>query len=314
MTDVVARKVGQFVTLSPNQDAIAERVRADKIDILVDLAGHTMAAPAHLAFALKPAPIQVVWLGVVSTTGMPTIDYFIGDSHTPAHGTERFFSETVYRLPRPCAYRPHADVGIAESPFFKNGYITFGSFNNPRKITRETIKLWSAILQLTPSSKIVLKYADLEKPVVQARLRDWLIEDGISEERIQFQGESQMLEYLCSWSEVDIALDTFPYNGGTTTMDALWMGVPVVTLAGRTPVACTGASLLSAVGLPVAYTPEQYISIAMFLVQSIPKTPGIRRQVRNAIARSEIMDEVGMARSLETAYREMWIKWCRSRQ
>jgi tetratricopeptide (TPR) repeat protein len=305
-------ETNRVVWVRPFAEEIAAQARNDEIDILVDLAGHTMEAAAYLVFAMKPAPIQVSWLGAVSTTGMPTMDYYLGDAYSPCPGTEHLFTEAVYRLPRVNhSYRPAADIGIAESPFFKNGFVTFGSFNDPRKITRDVIKLWSVILHMAPGSKLFFKFFHLEKPICQTRLRNWLLEDGISAERIRFEGASLPLEYLCAWSAVDIALDPYPYNGGTTTLDSLWMGVPVVTLAGRLAVSCDGASILSAVGLPVAYTAEEYIQTAMFLVDNIPKTPGIRRNVHQAIAGSALMDEKGLVRALEAAYREMWVKWCR---
>jgi predicted O-linked N-acetylglucosamine transferase (SPINDLY family) len=273
-----------------------------------------MEVSAHLVFAMKPAPLQVSWLGAVSTTGMPTMDYYIGDAYSPCPGTEHLFSETVYRLPRISgSYRPTTDIGIAESPFFTNGFITFGSFNDPHKISRDVIKLWAVILHMTPGSKLFFKFRNLGKTVCHQRFRDWLLEDGIPGERFRFEEASPPLEYLRAWGEVDIALDPFPYNGGTTTMDALWMGVPVVTLAGRLPVSCCGATILSSLGLPVAYTAEEYIQTAMFLVDNIPKTPGIRRGVRQAMLKSPLMDEKGLVRALEAAYRDMWVKWCGSR-
>jgi predicted O-linked N-acetylglucosamine transferase (SPINDLY family) len=313
VTEGIAR-TNRLVSLPPLAEDIAAQTRADKIDIVIDLAGHTMKAAAYLVFAMKPAPLQVSWLGAFTTTGMPTVDYYLGDAYQPCPGTEQLFAETVYRLPRISqSYRPAADIGIAESPFFKNGFITFGSFNDPRKITRDVIKLWAVILHMTPGSKLFFKFFHLEKPICQTRLRDWLLEDGISAERFRFEGASVPLEYLCAWSEVDIGLDPFPYNGSTTTMDALWMGVPVVTLAGRLAVSCCGATILSAVGLPVSYSVEEYIQAAMFLVENIPKTPGIRRNVRQAMVASTLMDEKGLIRAVETAYRKMWIKWCGSR-
>jgi predicted O-linked N-acetylglucosamine transferase (SPINDLY family) len=306
-------KTNRLVLVRPFAEDIAAQTRADKIDILVDLAGHTMEAAAYLVFAMKPAPVQVSWLGAVGTTGMPTMDYYIGDAYQPCPGTEHLFAETVYRLPRISeSYRPTADIGMAQSPFFKNGFITFGSFNDPRKITRDVIKLWAVILHMTPSSKLFFKFFHLEKPICHERLRNWLLEDGIPAERFRFEGASPPLEYLSAWSEVDIGLDPFPYNGSTTTMDALWMGVPVVTLAGRLAVSCCGATILSAAGLPVSYTVEEYIQTALFLVDNIPRTPEIRRRVRQAIVSSALMDEKGLIRAVESAYREMWMKWCRS--
>jgi predicted O-linked N-acetylglucosamine transferase (SPINDLY family) len=304
-------EVADVVSLPPVAEEIAARVRADGIDILLDLAGHTMDANAYVAFAMKPAPVQVSWMGVMSTTGMPTIDYYIGDANSPCPGTEHLFSETVYRLPRISgSYRTPIAIQNAESPFFRNGFITFGSFNNPRKITRDVVKMWSVILHLVPGSRMFLKYLDLDKPVIQELFRGWFREDGIAEERIHFEGPTKGFGYLRKWNEVDISLDTYPYNGGTTTLDALWVGVPVVTLAGRMAVSCTGHNILSALGLPVARSAEQYIQTALFLAQNIPKTPGMRNTVHKAMAASPLMDEKGLVQALEAAFRDMWVKWC----
>jgi predicted O-linked N-acetylglucosamine transferase (SPINDLY family) len=271
--------------------------------------------PPLLAFALKPAPVQVSWLGVLGTTGLSTMDYYLGDTEIPEVGTERCFSETVYRLPVVCCYRPYADVPVAPSPCRERGFVTFGSFNNPRKVTREVVKLWSAILHLAPGSRLLLKYGDYEIAAVQDRYREWFREDGISPERVTLAGSSTVLEYLRTSGEIDVALDPFPYNGGSTTLDALWMGVPVVTLAGRLPVQRAGASWLKAIGMPdlIAQTPEQYVNAALFLAESAQKIPDLRQNVRQALRSSPLMDEPGFVRTLEEAYRDMWRTWCRGR-
>ena len=312
LTEGVRKFVENWVAMPGANRECAERIRADGIDILVDLAGHTMG-PAHLAFALKPAPIQVSWLGFVSTTGMSTMDYFLGDGHLPCPGTEHLFSETVYRLPVVCCYRPVGYLPVAPAPCLERGYVTFGSFNNPRKITRDVVKLWSAILHLVGESRLLLKYHHLEKEEMQAGLLAWFAEDGISHDRILFAGASPMGQYTAEYNGIDIALDPFPYNGGTTTLDALWMGVPVVTLAGRLAVQRCGASLLSAIGLndSIANTPEEYLKIALCLAGTVPKIPDLRFNVRQAFCNSPLKDEIGFVRSLESAYREMWQTWCR---
>jgi len=310
-TEYARRTSQNFVDLPLCRKAIAERVRADGIDILVDLAGHTMKTDAYLAFAMKPAPIQVSWLGALSTTGLKSMDYFLGDAHMPCPGTEHLFSETVYRLPRTvCCYRPPGDPGVGIPPYFANGYITFGSFNDPRKITPDVAKVWAILLHLHPDAKLMLKYQSLEKEIAQRHILQWFAEYGIATERILFEGRSEALEYLGRYGAIDIALDPFPYNGGTTTLDTLWMGVPIVSLSGRLAVNSGGASLLSAVGLPVAQTVDEYVAIANQLVQRMPATPNIRKQLREAMQKSELMDEVGMVRALEDAYREMWRTWC----
>jgi tetratricopeptide (TPR) repeat protein len=314
-SDYVRRATQNFVSLPLNRKAVAERVRADGIDILVDLAGHTMHTDAYLAFATKPAPIQVSWLGILSTTGLRTMDYFIGDEYLPCPGSEHLFTEKVYRLPRPvAAYRPLGDPGIVSPPYFKNGYITFGCFNDPRKITQDVAKVWSILLHLHRDSKLMLKYAFLEREITQRRIRGWFADYGISMDRLIFEGKSKPLDYLARYGEIDIALDPFPYNGGTTTLDVLWMGVPIVSLCGRLPVACSGLSNISAIGLPVARTVEEYLAIANQIVREIPNIPNMRHNIRAAMMKSPLMDEIGLVRALEVAYRDMWRAWCREQQ
>jgi protein O-GlcNAc transferase len=250
VTQWIQTQVEHFVSFPADPQKLAERVRLDEVDILVDLAGHT-TGEAYLAFARKPAPIQVSWLGVLSTTGMPVMDYFLGDAGMPCPGTEHLFTETVYRLPRVfCCYRPGTDAGVLPGPYEERGDITFGCFNSPRKITREVVKLWSAILHLVSGSRLLLKYYLMDEEARQAPLLALFAEEGITSERILFAGGSKSTDYFEEYSRIDIALDPFPYNGGSTTLDALWMGVPVVTLAGRSPVQRTGACLLTAAGLP----------------------------------------------------------------
>ncbi len=315
ITDWIRGQVEHFVPMTRDAGMLTERIRADGIDILLDLGGHTTGAP-YLAFARKPAPVQVSWIGVISTTGMPVMDYFLGDAQMPCPGTEHLFTETVYRLPRTiCCYRPGMDASIAPPPYLERGSVTFGCFNSPRKITREVVKLWSAILHLVSGSRMLLKYYALDEEVRQAPLLAWFAENGIPSQRILFSGESQGTQYLEEYARIDIALDPFPYNGGSTTLDALWMGVPVVTLAGRLPVQRTGACLLTAAGLPdlVAHSPEEYVTTAVFLAQTLPKIPDSRVNLRMALESSPLMDEVGFVRDLEAAYRAMWRTWCRTR-
>jgi predicted O-linked N-acetylglucosamine transferase (SPINDLY family) len=315
ITECFRTRVEHFVTLPADERKLAKHIRADRIDILVDLAGHT-TGEAYLAFARKPAPIQVSWLGVLSTTGMSAMDYYLGDAEAPCPGTDHLFTETVYRLPRAlCCFRPGTDAPVAPAPYLERGDITFGCFNSHRKITREVVKLWSAILHLVPGSRLLLKYHDLDEEARQAPLLAWFAEDGIPSQRILFAGASLSTHYFEEYSRIDIALDPFPYNGGSTTLDALWMGVPVVTLAGRLPVQRHGASFLTAAGLPdlVTHSPEQYVTTAVFFAQTVPKIPGSRQNLRKALQASPLMDEIGLVRSAENAFRDMWRTWCRGR-
>ena len=314
-TECARQNVAAFRPIR-DPEQLTNQVCQDGIDILVDLAGHTMG-PALLAFARKPAPVQVTWLGTLATTGMPAMDYFLGDPYMPAPGTEQLFAEKVYRLPRiQSCYRPfRTDLPVASAPSCKRGYITFGCFNNPQKMNREVVKLWSAILHLAPQSCLLLKFRGFDTEVFQNRYRGWFKEDGIEGWRIQFAGHSPAETCLADYEFIDIALDPFPYNGGTTTLDALWMGVPVVTLAGRLAVQRDGASILSSAGLAdfVAHTPEQYLKIALFLAAVVPHKPDLRSELRGALSASPLMDETGLVRNLENAYREMWHAWCASR-
>jgi predicted O-linked N-acetylglucosamine transferase (SPINDLY family) len=296
-----------------NGEDLAERIRADGIDILVDLGGHT-GWVLH-ALALKPAPVQVTWIGLLNTTGLSAMDYILGDAHVPAPGTEHCFSEKVYRLPRSLGcYRPgDLTVSVAPSPCRERGYITFGSFNNPNKVTRDVVSLWSTILHLVPGSRLLMKYYGLGEDHRQRVYREWFADDGIDPARIEMQEATSLLTYLSCYNDIDIALDPFPYNGGSTTLDALWMGVPVVSLSGRTAVHRCGASMLGAAGLSdfVARTPEQYVRIALYLAKVIPTAPEFRHEIREALRGSAWMDEVGVTRDVEKAFREMWRDWCR---
>ena len=315
ITDRVRPAVDRFIEFRGTAGELAARVRADAIDILVDLAGHTMDPEMLLAFAWKPAPVQVSWMGTEATTGLSTMDYFLGDTHMPCPGTEHLFSEKVHRLARPrYCYRPLAEVPPAPAPCRERGYVTFGCFNSPRKITREAAGLWAEILRAVPRSQLLLKYSGMQMAPVEQRFRDWFSSDGIAPERVRFAGPSPVKEYMAAYGEVDIALDPFPHNGDTTTLDTLYMGVPVVTLAGRLGVQRDGATILSAVGLSdmVAETPQRYREAAVFLAGIVPRIPDLRRNVRQALKCSPLMDEAGTVRAVEEAFREMWRTWCRS--
>ena len=311
ITERLRQTLDNFVTLPANTAEVAKRVQADGIDILVDLAGHTMPVEALLAFALKPAPVQLSWLGVHATTGLRTMDYFLGDAHLPAPGTEQCFSEKIYRLPRAqYCYHPETDPGISPSPYFENGYLTFGSFNNPSKVNREMAKAWSLILHFHPGSKLFFKYATPFRAITSERLRAWFQEDGITADRVSFADTHWELPYMASWSCIDIALDPFPYHGGTTTLDALWMGVPVVSMSGRLAVSCCSGVFLNAIGLPVARSMEEYVALAGAFVNMVLSNNQSRQCIRNAMINSPLMDDQGLVRALETAYRDMWRTWC----
>lgn len=297
-------------------DALAAQIRADGIDILVDLSGHT-AGHRLQVFARKPAPVQVTWIGYPATTGLAAIDYFLADPWMVPEGGERYFAEQVWRLPRcRAAYRPRAsNRPVAQAPALTLGRVTFGCFNNPTKISRAVIRLWSRILRAVPSSRLILKYAEFESPAVQRRFRSWFAEEGVEPTRVEFRGRSRGEEYLAAFDEIDIALDPFPYNGGTSTFDALWMGVPVIALAGEIPAARLGLMILECAGLAelAAADPDGYVSLAVGLASDIPRLGGLRATLREKLRASPWMDEAGVIREVEQAFRSMWIRWLAAR-
>jgi protein O-GlcNAc transferase len=286
--------------------AAAELIRRDRIDVLVDLTLH-MTGSRLLMFARKPARVQVTWLGYVGTTGVKTIDYRISDPFLDPPDLEEPYVERTVRLPR-CywCYEPPGAAPVVNSlPALSNGRVTFGCFNNFMKVTPQTLELWSEILRNIAGSRLVIhSHAGSHLDEVRKKF----VDRGIDSSRVEFAGMAPMPEYLRQHHGIDIALDPFPYGGGTTTCDALWMGVPVVTLAGRRAVGRAGVSLLNNVGLPqlIAQTPEQYIAIATSLAGDLRKLAEIRGGLRQGMRGSPLMDARRFARDMEDAYRSMW--------
>jgi len=297
-----------------SDEAAARTIHEDQIDILVDLAGHTRDNRL-LIFARKPAPMQVSWLGYPGTTGLSTMDYRFTDALADPPGlTDSFYSEKLIRLPQSnwCFAPPDDAPPVAELPAIANQRVTFGSFNNFAKLNEPTLKLWAKILLATPGSKLLLKAQVLAVTSVQHRVRELMSEAGIERDRLELLGWVSSSEHLAQYRRVDIALDSHPYHGTTTTCEALWMGVPVVSLAGDTHVSRVGVSLLSNVGLTelAAQTPEQYVRIAANLAADLPRLAELRRTLRARMQASPLMDAARFARDVEAAYRRMWRDWC----
>ena len=294
---------------------VAGLIRKDGIDILVDLAGHT-GQNRLLVFARKPAPVQVTWLGYPDTTGLKAMDYRLTDARADPPGTtEHLHTEQLVRLPD-CAwcFRPSGDAPPASGPpVLRAGHITFGCFNALPKINAPLLRLWSEILLEVPGSRLLLKNAAFRNPSVRERMRSVLEKAGIVPERIELAEHVPGLAgHLASYGRVDIALDTFPYHGTATTCEALWMGVPVVTLAGQTHVSRVGVSLLDHAGLAglAASSPEEYVRIAAALGRDAPRLAEFRASLRERMAGSPLMDGPRFARNVEQAYRQMWRAWC----
>ena len=293
----------------------AELIRDDEIDILVDLAGHT-PGNSLLVFARKPAPVQVTWLGYPNTTGLPTIDYRFTDAFADPPGlTETLHSEHLVRLPQTawCFHPVGYTRPVAPLPSIGKGHITFGTFNNFAKVSQTSLDLWARILQQVPGSHLLLKGPALSSLEVISRLQRFFAGRGIDPQRLDLvPRDPSAMGHLRWYDQMDISLDTFPYHGTTTTCEALWMGVPVVTLAGRTHVSRVGVSLLSNMGLGdlVADSPDLYVQIAVSMAQNRSRLQELRSTLRQRMQRSPLMDAQRFARNVENTYRAMWRTWC----
>jgi predicted O-linked N-acetylglucosamine transferase (SPINDLY family)/predicted SAM-dependent methyltransferase len=295
-------------------DAAARLIREDRIDILVDLAGHT-GGGRPLLFARKPAPLQLAWLGYPNTTGLAEMDYRLTDAEADPAGTaDALHTEKLLRLPQGfLCFAPEADAPEpGPLPARAKGAVTFGSFNNLAKLTAEMIALWSRLLLAVPGSSIVLKAHALGAQSARRAVLDEFARAGVGAERVVLHGpEDSAAGHLGRYREIDIALDTFPYNGTTTTCEALWMGVPVVTLAGATHVSRVGASLLRRVGLGelVADGAEDYLSRARTLAADLDRLAALRQGLRQRLRASPLLDAAAFARAVESAYRKIWSDW-----
>ena len=296
--------------LSPAQ--MAEAIAGDEIDILVDLSGHS-GVPQLAAMAQRPAPVQVTWLGYLNTTGLTRIQYRISDRFADPPGvTERYHTESLVRLPHSqWSYRPFISLPVAATPpSARKGFVTFGAFQQAAKISPTARRLWAQILAEVPDSRLLVV------GVPRGRAEDDLLRDlavpGVSRGRITCVPYASLQEYLRRFEAVDIALDTMPYSGGTTTCDALWMGVPVVTVPGSRSVSRSATSVLSAVGLPewIAPSAAEYVRRAVRFAGERDLLTELRGSLRERMLASPLMDEERFTRDLEQAYREMWRKWC----
>ena len=292
---------------------VAELVRGEKIDILVDLSLH-LGHNRLLVFAQKPAPVQVTYLGYPSTTGLSTMDYRLGDPYIDPPGTERYYVEQTIRLPRTylCWKWSGKDLPISELPALSNGYVTFGSLNNFCKVTPAVLETWGKVLAAVKDSRLILRCPPGQTSV---RVRQTLAQRGIDPQRIELFSRLPLDQYVALCSRQDIGLDPFPYPGHTTSLDSLWLGVPMVTLAGNTAVSRAGVSLLYNLNLPelIARAPDQYVAIARALAEDLPRLAELRRGLRSRLQSSPLTDGPGFARDVEAAYRAMWRRWCQAR-
>jgi protein O-GlcNAc transferase len=298
-----------------SDDAAAAQILNDRIDVLVDLSGHTDSNRLPV-FARKPAPVQVSWLGYPATTGLTEIDYKIANWATKPE-RQAFYVEKVYRMPGAAAcFNPPIDIGPpGPPPALANGFVTFGSFNAPRKMSLDVLDVWAAILRQLPASRLMLKYTGLQdaercRPLVEAFLAH-----GVTADRLAFEGHSPFAEHLRAYDQIDIALDPFPYSGGTTTRNALWSGVPVIALDDPVKIGSISAGALKLVGLDacVAETTQDYVSCAVAVASDVARLAGWRGEIRGKLAASDYFDARKFTRALESAFIDMWETWQRGR-
>jgi len=292
-----------------DDEAAARRIHADGIHILCDLSGHTEFTRLPV-FAWKPAPVQLAWLGHAGTTGIDAIDYILADPYTVPAGREAQFTERVWRLPqtRLCFTPPALDRPVAPLPGLARGHVTYCCFNSLSKIGEAVVASWAAILGRTRGSRLYLKARQLQYPAICRAVQKRFAAHGIGPERLILEGPSSRADYLASYDLADIALDPFPYTGATTSVEAMWMGVPVLTLAGDLLVARQGVGLLANAGLSrwIASDPDQYIELAVAHASDLAGLAALRSGLRPRVLASPIFDGAGFARRLDEALHEMW--------
>ena len=300
-----------------SDEALASQIRADGIDILVDLAGPT-AKNRLPVFAWKPAPVQVAWLGYFATTGLTAMDYIIADRWVLPTAEEAHFVETPWRLPDAyyCFSPPNEEATPAPLPALRNDGVTFGCFNNPSKLNGEVIACWARVLEAVPGSRLMLKYKGYADASLRERICRQFGAHGIPENRLLFSGQSARSEYLEAYNQVDIALDPYPFPGGTTTIEGLWMGVPVITLRGHRFVGHQGETILHNVGLPewIAADADDYVAKAVAFAGNVQDLAALRAGLRERLLASPLCDARRFARNFEAALRGMWQKWCAQQQ
>lgn len=292
-------------------EALAQQIQGDGIDILVDLSGHT-AYNRLMVFARKPAPLQATWIGYPGTTGLSSIDYLICDRFNAPHGLyEHYYTEKFARLPSSGAFAPSLRAPpLNPLPALKNGYVTFGSFNKPIKLGLQVIEVWSQVLTALPDSRLLL--GNVDDAVAQHTLVAQFGQFGVAAARLTFHPRVPMGRYLALHQEIDIALDTWPYTGGTTSNHALWMGVPVLTMRGPSRAHCQSAAALGRIGLDdwIADDARAFVRLALGHAKDLPALASLRSSMRQRWLTSPWRNNATIAKGLEAGLREMWRRWC----
>jgi predicted O-linked N-acetylglucosamine transferase (SPINDLY family) len=293
--------------------ALAEQIRRDRIDILVDLSGHS-AGNRLLVFARKPAPVQVTAWGHPTGTGLATIDCFFADPVALPAAQRGYFAEQIFDLPCILCYEPPAYLpAVPPLPALAAGRVTFGSTNRLEKITDEVLRHWGRILSAVPDARLLMKDAGLSDPAVRSWTLERLARAGIAAERVRLEGSSsEHVEHLKIFGQMDIGLNPFPKGGEISTAEALWMGVPVVTLPGETIPSRMAASIMTAIGMPewIARSSDEYVDIAVACSRDLASLARVRENLRGQLARSAFGDMARYTAAVESAYRSLWQRWC----
>ncbi len=296
------------ISMMTDPDA-AKLIREDKIDILVDLAGHTGGGRLAL-FTYKPAPVQCTAWGFAHGTGCPEMDYFLADPVSVPEEERQHFAEKIYDLPCIVTMEPPAEYGIngtSKLPLRKNGYITFGSFARYEKMSDECLRTFAAILKRVPDSRLELKDHAYKRPFSIRRVMEFM--DGIEPERLLFSVATDHRDHLLAYQQCDLFLNPFPHSSGVVSCEVLWMGVPMITLRGKQPAGRTGASVLTAMGRTgwIAETPAEYVEKAVDLAESIKLLADVRKTLRDELIKSPVY--TGYVEAVETAYKDVWKRW-----
>jgi protein O-GlcNAc transferase len=299
-------------TFGLGDEALARMIREDAIDVLIDLSGHT-AHNRLTMFAWKPAPVQASWLGYFATTGVGAIDYFIADQWTAGSDSEDHFTEQVWPLPDSylCLNPPTVDIDVGPLPAASNGCLTFGCFNNLTKLNDETVTLWAQILGAVPKSRLLLRSRQLTEPVVQDAVRARFAALDIEPERVLTEASTTRADYLAAYNRVDISLDPFPYPGLTTSLESLWMGVPVLTLKGDRFLSRGGESIARNAGMSdwIAADAADYLTKATGFAGDLSALADLRGGLRARVLASPLFDTDRFANHFEAAVAEMWARW-----
>lgn len=301
-----------------NRD-LADVMEKDEIDILLELTGHSEGGYRLQLMAQRVAPVQVKWVGgLFNTSGVPQIDWMIADEVEVPEGEDKWYTERIYRMPDDyIVYDPPPYVSeVTPLPALKNGYVTFGNFNNLSKTNSYSIELWANILKAVPNSKLLLKVKRMDTPFAKQHVEESFARHGIGIDRLILEGGEKHKQFMEAYNRIDIALDPHPYTGGLTTCEAMWMGVPVITLPGWTFAGKHAASHLTTAGLEdwVAASAEDYVAIAQKWSNDLEGLAALRAGIRQRMSDSPLVDGQRFARNLEIALRDMWRDWCESRK